>query len=37
MSTPEPVASGVYRVDAVGFSNAISVLQIEGGGGLGGA
>ena len=28
----EPVASGVYRVDAVGFSDAISVLLIEGGG-----
>ncbi len=29
MSAPERVASGVYRVDAVGFSNAISVLLIE--------
>lgn len=30
---PARVASGVYRVDAVGFSNAISVLLIEGGDG----
>ena len=28
--TPERVAPGVYRVDAVGFSNAISVLLLEG-------
>jgi glyoxylase-like metal-dependent hydrolase (beta-lactamase superfamily II) len=28
--TPERVAPGVHRVDAVGFSNAISVLLLEG-------
>jgi len=28
--TPERVARGVHRVDAIGFSNAISVLLIEG-------
>jgi hypothetical protein len=33
MTKPERVASGVYRVDAVGFSNAISVLPIDGGDG----
>jgi glyoxylase-like metal-dependent hydrolase (beta-lactamase superfamily II) len=29
MSAPERVASGVYRVDAIGISNAISVLLLE--------
>ena len=29
MTAPERVASGVYRVDAVGISNAISVLLLE--------
>jgi hypothetical protein len=29
MAAPERVALGVYRVDAVGFSNAISVLLLE--------
>jgi glyoxylase-like metal-dependent hydrolase (beta-lactamase superfamily II) len=29
MATPERVASGVYRVDAIGMSNAISVLLLE--------
>src|SRR3712207_944538 len=29
MSAPERVASGVYRIDAVVLSNAISVLLIE--------
>jgi glyoxylase-like metal-dependent hydrolase (beta-lactamase superfamily II) len=29
MTTPERVASGAYRVDAVGISNAISVLLLE--------
>ena len=29
MTTPERVASGVYRVDAIGMSNAISVLLLE--------
>ena len=29
MAAPERVASGVYRVDAIGMSNAISVLLLE--------
>ena len=29
MATPERVASGVYRVDAIGMKNAISVLLLE--------
>ena len=29
MVTPERVASGVYRLDAIGMSNAISVLLLE--------
>jgi glyoxylase-like metal-dependent hydrolase (beta-lactamase superfamily II) len=29
MTAPERVASGVYRVDAIGISNAISVLLLE--------
>ncbi|MDP8951115.1 MAG: MBL fold metallo-hydrolase [Actinomycetota bacterium] len=29
MATPERVASGVYRVDAIGLASAISVLLIE--------
>jgi glyoxylase-like metal-dependent hydrolase (beta-lactamase superfamily II) len=29
MTAPERVASGVYRVDAIGVSNAISVLLLE--------
>ena len=29
MAAPERVTSGVYRVDAVGFSNAVSVLLLE--------
>ena len=29
MTAPERVASGVYRVDAIGMSNAISVLLLE--------
>ncbi len=29
MTTPERVALGVYRVDAIGMSNAISVLLLE--------
>jgi glyoxylase-like metal-dependent hydrolase (beta-lactamase superfamily II) len=29
MATPERVASGVYRVDAIGMSNAISILLLE--------
>ena len=29
MTTPERVASGVYRVDAIGIPNAISVLLLE--------
>ena len=27
---PERIASGVYRVDAIGLSNSISVLLIDG-------
>ena len=34
MATPERVASGVYRVDAIGMSNAISVLLLEDGDGF---
>ncbi len=34
MAAPERVASGVYRVDAVGMSNAISVLLLEDGDGF---
>src|SRR5918912_3152965 len=30
---PEPIAPGVYRVDAIGLSNAISVLLIADGDG----
>jgi glyoxylase-like metal-dependent hydrolase (beta-lactamase superfamily II) len=29
MATPERVASGIYRVDAIGMSNVISVLLLE--------
>ncbi len=33
MAAPERVAPGVYRVDAIGFPNAISVLLVEDGDG----
>jgi hypothetical protein len=33
MAAPERVASGVCRVDAVGFLNVISILLLENAGG----
>ncbi len=30
MAQPQRIAPGAYRVDAVGLSNAISVLLVEG-------